>query len=211
MRLTTKLLSVTVLVCLASVPAWAQCVPYTQEIKGPFFFGWQAQSVVTTLDGQQITLYPVEGSSEPPVDRGWSTHGYETFVAATEPEEANTFELVTPFVSTVEKTDPRFIGDRRDIPPYVVVRYWFKYLGEGKMTSGAGAFDGAKGHVVTRGPFWLDLVNIPEWGGIVPAQVVAAVQDPQHPLITPGTYGGYYEFTTKGQFCGVDLKALGLQ
>jgi hypothetical protein len=94
MRAAIKLLCVTVLVCVVSVPAWAQCVPYTQEIKGSFFFGWQAQSVVTTLDGQQITLCPVEGGSKPPVDRGWSTHGYETLVAATKPEEANTFEMV---------------------------------------------------------------------------------------------------------------------
>jgi len=85
----------------------------------------------------------------------------------------------------------------RAIQPFQVYRLYFDYRGEGALSDGAGAFKNATGHVVTRGPFFLDLINMPD-GTPVPAPVF-------------GAGSGECEFGTVGMICGAELAALGLR
>jgi hypothetical protein len=189
---------------LAGPTAQAQCVRYVSTSYGHFGqFGWVADGVTNTIDGVPVDMTAgpaqIEGAGAP-VDRGWSTHGVEGFRAyITEggvPTE-HAFTQITRWVGTVDMKKTGIKGDRRAIPPLQVYRLYFDYRGEGVLSDGAGAFKNATGHVVTRGPFFLDLMNMPD-GTPVPAAVF-------------GAGSGEYEFETTGMICGADLKALGLR
>ena len=141
----------------------------------------------------------VEGAGAP-VDRGWSTHGIEGFrawIVKNGQVTGNAFTEITRFISTVDMKQTGLKGDRRSIPPGQVYRLYFSYQGEGVLSDGAGAFAEATGHTVTRGPFWLDFINMPD-GTPVPAAVF-------------GAGSGRYAFETRGMICGADVVTLGLR
>jgi hypothetical protein len=189
---------------LAGSAAQAQCVRYVSTSYGHFGeFGWVADGVTNTIDGAPVDVMAgpaqIEGAGTP-FDRGWSTHGVEGFRAYIMDGGAptdNAFTMITRWVGTVDMKKTGIKGDRRAIPPAQVYRLYFDYKGEGVLSDGAGAFKNATGHVVTRGPFYLDLINMPD-GTSLPAAVL-------------GMGSGEYEFETVGMICGAHLAALGLR
>lgn len=180
------------LVLFAAAAARAQCVPMVSVEDGHFDGGWITDHITTTIDGNAVALEGEYLPGPPPVPHGWSDHNVESFrwvLGGT-----NTLDETRHYIGTVDTRTTGLTGDRRDMPPGEIIRFYYDYMGEGTISNGTGQFAGITGHTRTRGPFWIDLINIPGVG-VLPANFVA-----------PNAGSGQYAFETRGMLCGAGLK-----
>lgn len=186
------LVSIVMAVALLSVgvvTAAAQCVPFERTMTGHFNFGWQVDSISTTINGRVYEFGPTDWrpSTPPPgnVDHGWSTHGTEAVEEALLQDANSSFKVWTDFIATVNMQASGYRGDRRDLKlPYT---QYFDYRGTADVFDGKGIFKNVHGTLVVRGPFWLQFEEF-VWQGVPVAFPVA----------------GEFSFETRGMLCGAD-------